>query len=199
MSIRNNGVQNNELFISRIETTDTISQFMEKCNNNFSKIIESNGGPTGEKGDTGVQGVPTKPKVPIHVWKNGEYTETVSGDSDSDSEDFEISVNNEKVDLTNAKYQEGHLILLENAHVYILEVDNTVSDYTLKPRFLTALQLPYNQDGVINITNGTIFGYSIFRITENTIEMSVQDYGLKITNEGIFIKKPNREWFELNV
>ena len=185
--------QKNTLSFQEITYSDTISQFMEKVNNNFSKLIENNGGPIGNRGEDGVQGVPAKPKVPIHVWKNGEYTETVS--DDGDSEDFEISVNNEKVDLTDAKYQEGHLILLENAHVYILEVDNTVSNYTLKPRFLTALQLPY-----INITNGTIFGNSIFKISENTIEMSVQDYGLKITNKGIFIKKPNTDgWSILNI
>ena len=189
MSIRNNGVQNNKLSISRIETTDTISQFMDKCNNNFTKLIENNGGPIGTQGERGEQGVPTKPKVPIHVWKKGvEYiTETK----------FEIpsKIENEdniKVDLTDDKYQEGHLILLENANIYILKVDNTDSNFSLKPKFLISLQLHYNKD--------IIFGDSIFKISENEIEMSVQNYGLKISNEGIFIKKPNTNgWSILNI
>ena len=145
MSNRNNGVQNNELFISRIETTDTISQFMEKVNNNFSKLIENNGGPTGDKGDMGVQGAPTKPKVPIHVWKiNEDYSTEISY-----GEDFEIIGYG---DLADVKYQEGHLILLENAHVYKLEVDNTNSNFSLKPIFLIALQ-SYNQGDVVNGQN----------------------------------------------
>jgi len=185
MSIRNNDVQNNELFISRIETTDTISQFMEKCNRNFTNLIENNGGPIGSQGERGEQGAPTKPKVPIHAWKKGKEYET---ETSYDGKNFEIYVDDINEDLTNVKYQEGHLILLENAHVYILEVDNTVSNYSLKPRFLITLQLSYNQ-----------IGNSIFKISENEIEMSVKNCGLKITNEGIFIKKPNREWFELDV
>jgi hypothetical protein len=128
------------------------------------------------------------------------YTEIAS--DDSDSEDFEITVISENVDLTNAKYQEGHLILLENAHVYILEVDNTVSNYTLKPRFLIALQ-SYNQDDTILVENGAIFkanDNTTLEISENNIIMSVQDYGLKISNEGIFIKKPNTNgWSILNI
>ena len=138
MSNRNNGVQNNELFISRIETTDTISQFMEKVNNNFSKLIENNGGPTGDKGDMGVQGAPTKPKVPIHVWKiNEDYSTEISY-----GEDFEIIGYG---DLADVKYQEGHLILLENAHVYKLGVDNN----TLTPKYIFTLQ-SYDPSSVVD-------------------------------------------------
>ena len=129
MSIRNNNEEKNELFLSRIEPTDTISQFMEKCNNNFSAILKYGGGPAGDNGEPGPQGVPTKPKVPIHVWKKGEdkdYKQEISiGD-----EDFKI--NGINVNLTDVKYEEGHLIILENAHVYIL----TLEDFKLVPKYI---------------------------------------------------------------
>ena len=64
MGTRNIDTLKNELLKNRITISDTISQFMEKCNNNFSAIIEWGGGPAGEEGDDGKQGVPTKPKVP---------------------------------------------------------------------------------------------------------------------------------------
>lgn len=189
MGNRNIDVEKNKLSFQEITGSDTISKFMEKVNSNFNEIIKNNGGPIGTQGVKGEQGVPTKPKVPIHVWKKGvEYIKETKFEIPSKIENED----NIKVDLKNAKYQEGHLILLENAHVYILEVDNTDSNFSLKPKFLIALQLSYNQDGVT-------FGDSIFKISENEIEMSVKNCGLKITKEGIYIKKSNKEWFELNV
>ena len=122
--------------IDRIELSDTISQFMEKCNNNFAKIAEVGGGPAGVKGDVGSQGVPTKPKVPIHVWKKGEgedyeYTEEIKT-----NDSFELIVNDNILNNSNnSKYQEGHLILLENAHVYRLDDENK----SLIPKFMYAM------------------------------------------------------------
>ena len=137
MSTRDIDVIKHTILQNKIVSSDTISQFMEKCNNNFSAIIEFGGGPVGEKGEKGEDGVPTKPKVPIHVWKKG---------VDYDLEE-EISKNKYKIsgineDLSDPKYQDGHLILLENAHVYVLELDNV----ELKPKFLTIFNTynPYN-------------------------------------------------------
>lgn len=131
MSNRNNDMSKNGISITRIETSDTISQFMEKCNNNFSNLLKFGGGTKGDAGEKGDQGVPTKPKVPIHVWKKGEqYREeatTPTGES--------VIVNYYE-NLQDVKYQEGHLIILESAHVYILK--NVNGD--LKPSFLIALQ-----------------------------------------------------------
>ena len=45
MSTRDINTLRDELLKNRIELSDTISQFMEKCNNNFSAIIEWGGGP----------------------------------------------------------------------------------------------------------------------------------------------------------
>ena len=120
----------------QINSSDTISQFMEKCNNNFSAISKYGGGPSGEKGDDGSQGVPTKPKVPIHVWKKGdEYDyETII---DENNEIFKLDTLN--VNLEEDIYQEDHIIILENAHAYILKVDET-DDYRLKPQFICALK-----------------------------------------------------------
>ena len=132
MSNRNIDVEKNKLSFQTITTSDTISQFMEKVNNNFSKIAENNGGPIGETGEKGDQGVPTKPKVPIHAWKKGnEYEKEIE-----DNNNFYIeNIKNEE--LTNTKYQEGHLIMLENGHVYILEL---TKDFILNPKFLIAVQ-----------------------------------------------------------
>ena len=138
MSIRSIDYQKNEL-LKKIETSDTISQFMEKCNSNFSTIIEYSGGSVGEKGDKGEQGVPAKPKVPIHVWVKGEEysSETEITDIDNDTPQFIITLTTDgEEELTKNEYQEGHLIMLENGHVYIL---NTVN-YTLEPNFIIAIQ-----------------------------------------------------------
>lgn len=132
----------NELLTNKIELSDTISQFMEKCNNNFSAIIEWGGGPAGEKGDEGEPGIPTKPKVPIHIWRKGiEYDSEII-----DNDTFTICYS---VDLTDSKYQEGHLIMLKNAHVYILE---TNSEFKLTPKYIFTLQ-SYDPSTTINGEN----------------------------------------------
>ena len=132
----------NSLSIATITSSDTISEFMEKCNNNFSAIVGKGGGPAGAQGEQGVQGVPTKPKVPIHVWKEGDGFQ-YKGETTTSDGGYEID--NYFEDLTNVKYQEGHLIMLQNAHVYILESNGGV----LRPVFLLALQ-SYNQNEVID-------------------------------------------------
>ena len=129
MSIRNNLSE----YIKSIDTSDTLSQFMEKCNDNFSAIMKYGGGPNGERGDRGGQGAPTKPKVPIHVWIKGvDYVE----ENEIKEESYEIIDWNE-TDLMDSKYQDGHLIMLENGHVYTLEIDE---NFKLNPIFSFALQ-----------------------------------------------------------
>ena len=143
----------NEL-LQTISTSDTISQFMEKCNNNFSKIVEWKGGPEGIEGDKGDPGVPTKPKVPIHVWIAGE---DYDAEPESLNGGYEI-IGWKDNELTDVKYQEGHLIILENAHVYILEVDK--NDFNLKPKFLLALH-SYNSGDIVNGQHGYVhFAYA---------------------------------------
>ena len=139
MSTRDIDVIKQTILQNKIVSSDTISQFMEKCNNNFSAIIEFGGGPVGEKGEKGEDGVPTKPKVPIHVWK-----ERVDYEYEEPSDNNEYEIINPFVELDDPKYKDGHLIILENAHVYILELDNT--NFQLKPKFLTIFNTynPYN-------------------------------------------------------
>ena len=142
MSNRNIDVEKNKLSFQTITTSDTISQFMEKVNNNFKLIDSDNAGPAGVKGEKGDQGVPTKPKVPIHAWKKGvEYIKETEQKIENETI-FEIpstieNKDNIKVDLKDSKYKEGHLIMLENGHVYILEL---TEDFTLNPKFLIAVQ-----------------------------------------------------------
>lgn len=138
--------------LQTISTSDTISQFMEKCNNNFSIIAKWGGGPDGAKGDDGDPGVPTKPKVPIHVWEKGKDYIDESG---SLNEGYEIE-GYEDDELTDVKYQEGHLIILDNAHVYILETDNN----NLKPKYILALH-SYNSGDIVNGNPGYVhFAYA---------------------------------------
>ena len=151
MSNRDIDVLKNELLKNRIELSDTISQFMEKCNNNFTAIVEWGGGPAGTKGDNGDPGAPTKPKVPIHVWREGiEYTSEL----EPTTGEFEIVSWHEN--LRNVKYQDGHLIMLKNGHVYILETDN----FELKPKFILALKT-YDPGDVIDGRNAYVhFAYT---------------------------------------
>lgn len=127
--------------MQQISSSDTIKDFMEKCNNNFSIISKYGSGPEGKQGVEGSQGVPTKPKVPIHVWREGVeyYNETSSDDG--------YVINDLTVNLADSNYQEGHLIMLKNGHVYILKEDE--ESKLLKPNYIMALQ-SYNQDDVID-------------------------------------------------
>lgn len=130
--------------MQQIDSSDTITQFMEKCNNNFSNIFRYRSGPEGKQGVEGSQGVPTKPKVPIHVWIEGVeyYSEKKLNDG------YVINLK-EDLDLTDIKYQEGHLIMLKNGHVYILKEDENSTLKTLKPNYIMSLQ-SYNQDDVVD-------------------------------------------------
>lgn len=136
MSIQNN---ENKIVpipgILEIAPSDTISQFMEKCNENFYKISMNGGGQTGSQGIQGSQGVPTKPKVPIHVWKEGEQY------SSEDGFELVLKKDGENGELKDDIYQKGHLILLENAHVYRLkDVENENGTHVLKPEYIFTLQ-----------------------------------------------------------
>lgn len=149
MNTRDINELKNKILENRIELSDTLSQFMEKCNNNFSVIAQWGGGPVGEKGEEGDRGIPTKPKVPIHIWRNGiEYF----GESTTQDGNFEIN-NYSEEDLKNNKYQEGHLIFLENAHVYILDIDE--NNFTLKPKYMLALH-SYNSGDIVNGKNAYV-------------------------------------------
>lgn len=149
MSTRNNDEQNG-LSITRIETSDTISQFMEKCNNNFSNLLAYGGGTVGAQGDAGEQGVPAKPKVPIHVWKKGEGDGFQYRDEGT-TETGEYIIVDYYENLQDVKYQQGHLIILENAHVYILNNQNG----NLEPTFLLALQ-SYEPGSIVNGKNAYV-------------------------------------------
>lgn len=173
MSIRNIDDQKNELLenIQTITKSNTISELMEICNNNFRRIAEYGGGPDGQKGDKGDQGIPTKPKVPIHAWVKGkEYTE-------------EKLINNtftliHSEDLTNNKYQEGHLIMLENGHVYILEIEN--NSFTLNPNFIIALQT-FDPDTVLD--GKTAYVHIAYADSPDGSKNFITDDNLRLNNK----------------
>jgi hypothetical protein len=64
--------------LQTIDLSDTLSDFVRKCNENFNTISALGGGPAGVEGNKGEQGVPAKPKVPIHVWREQEEYENES-------------------------------------------------------------------------------------------------------------------------
>ena len=154
MSTRDIDTQKSKLF-QEISQYDTISQFMEKCNNNFAIISAMGGGPAGVEGDKGDQGIPTKPKVPIHVWIEGkEYDNEITIFDNCEL----IGIN---VDLTSDEYKDGHLIMLQNGHVYILEVD-IKDNFTLKPKYVFGLQ-SYDNSEIIDGKNAYVhIAYSYY-------------------------------------
>ena len=181
MSIQNN---ENKIVpipgILQITPSDTISQFMEKCNKNFSTISKNGGGQTGSQGIQGSQGVPTKPKVPIHIWKEGvEYgSETTSNDGDG------YVINDWSVNLTDDEYQKGHLILLENAHVYILTDVDENGTHVLKPEYIFTLQ-SYDPGSVID--GKTAYVHFLFKDgSELETELNIIDEVLDKEYIGIY-------------
>jgi hypothetical protein len=157
----------NELLKNRIELSDTLSQFMEKCNNNFSTIVEWGGGPIGAKGEDGDPGVPTKPKVPIHIWR-----EDIEYDREVELTNDEHYINEWYADLSDVKYQEGHLIMLKNAHVYILELDGL----NLKPKYIFGLQ-SYNPDDIVNGQNA--YMHIAYANAPNSLDGFITDQQLR--------------------
>lgn len=138
-------INEQKITMQQIDSSDTITQFMEKCNNNFAEIAKFGGGPKGVKGEEGSQGVPTKPKVPIHVWKKTE------GGNDNDYTYEESTENGFEIehwynDLSNNIYQDGHLVILENGHVYMLSADD---NFELNPKYIFSMQ-SYDPGSIID-------------------------------------------------
>ena len=148
MSIPNNEQINNLNKLTLIEPSDTLSTFVKKCNDNFTAISTWSGIPNGKQGTPGASGSPTKPKVPIHIWK---IDEDYSEETEDKIEGFKIKT--VKTDLTKPIYQEGHLILLENGHVYKLVVANNNSlypEYSLSLHFSIKVNDGTIKDGDLN-------------------------------------------------
>jgi len=145
---------------------------MEKCNDNFFVISDKGGGPAGVEGEKGSQGVPTKPKVPIHIWVEGDYDEKVKIEEDSGDIKYILEPINE--DLTNQKYQEGHLILLKNAHVYILKLSDI--DNKLVPIYAFTLEIQSNFKGKDGKNAYVYFKYANEEDLNNNETINNYDY-----------------------
>ena len=184
-------VEKNTLSFQTIEFSDTISQFMEKCNNNFAKIISNNGGPKGDKGEQGDPGVPTKPKNSIHVWKEGiEYYKEYY---DYEKNIFYINDSDINEDLSHEKYKVGHLIILETGNVYILEE----SEKKLKPNFKLSLIVSSDIKNQMNIIESDL-GYiksqkngGVNLIDRTAFEIYENDKDENLTNTYIITNKKN--------
>jgi hypothetical protein len=156
MSNINSDSDVNLLLLSKIDESDTIKEFMEKCNNNFTTITEWNGGPIGATGIQGPQGIPTKPQVPIHVWKKGEeYKEENTTSGGFVLKGYENT-------LEKFPYQEGHLIILENAHVYLLEIVDT----NLIPNFKFVMK-SFDEESIKNEIHNGKKAYVHFKFSDS--------------------------------
>lgn len=191
MDNNNRDVEKDKLLFDIITSSDTISAFMEKCNNNFAKIISNNGGPKGDKGEQGNPGVPTKPKVSIHVWK--ESIEYVKEYYDSEKNIFYINDNDIKEDLIQEKYKVGHLIILETGNVYILEE----YEKKLKPEFKLSLIVSSDIKNQMNIIESDL-GYiksqkngGVNLIDRTAFEIYENDKDENLTNTYIITNKKN--------
>lgn len=175
MSNRNIDVDKNTLSFQEIKSSDTISQFMEKVNNNFRNINFNNAGPKGDNGDEGPQGAPTKPKVPIHAWVKGEQYEI---ENKIGEDFFEVTGYEGKVDLSDIKYEEGHLIVLDNGHAYILELNEGI----LKPKYIMAIQ---SVDPTIKIDGKTAYLHIAFTNDINNKDSFITYNKLKESKKSI--------------
>ena len=133
---------NTNINIETITTSDNIKQFMDKCNNNFTAIVENGGGPRGETGKDGEPGATGKrgnkfhfvsiiPDVPFGP---EEATAAIENNEDIEYGDFVFfSVSN------GSDYY--------MAYVGCVEMDETSEGFVPKISSLTPLQGPKGEQG----------------------------------------------------
>ena len=123
-----------EIKLNEITSGTTIKEMVEIINSNFTKIVESGGGPTGVPGEDGVAGPEGKRGKGIFVIKDESEID--------EGKEYEKEVNeflkNDSSDSEEGKYKEGDCIIYKSG-LYIVKIspddDNTlVAEYmgTLK-------------------------------------------------------------------
>ena len=123
-----------EIKLNEITSGTTIKEMVEIINSNFTKIVESGGGPTGVPGEDGVAGPEGKRGNGIFVIKDESEID--------EGKEYEKEVNeflkNDSSDSEEGKYKEGDCIIYKSG-LYIVKIspdgDNTlVAEYmgTLK-------------------------------------------------------------------
>lgn len=124
--------------IQTITTSDTIKQFMEKCNDNFSSIVENGGGPMGKKGETGETGA---------TGKRGNKFHLVEIEGSDYSEEFPIEEAKELIkDLEDL--EDGDFVLFSNGYIcdVSLEEDGE-SSYSVIVNNLISIKGPKGDQG----------------------------------------------------
>ena len=135
-------ITNTNINIETITTSDNIKQFMDKCNNNFTAIVNKGGGPRGAKGKDGEPGATGKRGnkfhyVPINTdvpFGPEEATAAIENNEDIEDGDFVFfSVSN------GSDYY--------MAYVGCVEMDETSEGFVPKISSLTPLQGPKGEQG----------------------------------------------------
>ena len=133
---------NTNINIETITTSDNIKQFMDKCNSNFTSIVENGGGPRGATGQNGAPGATGKRGnkfhyVPINTdvpFGPEEATAAIENNEDIEDGDFVFfSVSN------------GSDCYM--AYVGCVEMDETSEGFVPKISSLTPLQGPKGEKG----------------------------------------------------
>lgn len=130
--------------IQTITTSDTIKQFMEKCNDNFSSIVENGGGPMGKKGETGETGA---------TGKRGNKFHFVEIEGSDYSEEFPIEEAEELIkDLEDL--EDGDFVLFSNGYIcdVSLEEDGE-SSYSVIVNNLISIKGPKGDQGEQGISS----------------------------------------------
>ena len=134
---------NTNINIETITTSDNIKQFMDKCNRNFTSIVENGGGPRGATGQNGAPGATGKrgnkfhyvPIIPDVPFGPEEATAALSNVDDIEYGDFVFfSVSN------------GSDCYM--AYVGCVEMAETSEGFVPKISSLTPLQGPKGEQGV---------------------------------------------------
>lgn len=134
---------NTNINIETITTSDNIKQFMDKCNNNFTAIVENGGGPRGATGKDGEPGATGKRgnkfhfipiTEPVETFGPIEATAAIENNEDIEDGDFVFfSVSN------GSDYY--------MAYVGCVEMDETSEGFVPKISSLTPLQGPKGEQG----------------------------------------------------
>ena len=136
---------NTNINIETITTSDNIKQFMDKCNNNFTAIVENGGGPRGRDGATGQDGATGKRGNKFHYVP-------INTDTIFDIEAATAELSN----IEDSEIEDGDFVFFSvsngsdcyMAYVGCVEMVETSEGFVPKISSLTPLQGPKGEQGV---------------------------------------------------
>ena len=136
---------NTNINIETITTSDNIKQFMDKCNRNFTSIVENGGGPRGATGQNGAMGATGKRGNKFHYVP-------INTDTIFDIEAATAELSN----IEDSEIEDGDFVFFSvsngsdcyMAYVGCVEMVETSEGFVPKISSLTPLQGPKGEQGV---------------------------------------------------